>query len=253
VGTDIHLLVEVYDGKSWKYQEPPTIELYYYPKTMTEPEMGTYWYWGRNYNLFALLADVRNGLGFAGTDTGDAIRPINDGLPRAKPDDLSPEGEHWWVTGYGEAGCPNMDRETGDGCAMCNANWPGYHDFTWHTLRDLVHADYDQVQTKRGWVDAMQYTQFLREGRPSSWSGSISGGSIKHVTNAQMDAGIVDGTIPLVGDGGPMGGGSHYTQVQWSHPLRESMGTDWFEFLDRLKPLTHDDGTDVRVLISFDS
>ena len=39
--------------------------------------------------LFAILAGVRNGYGFAGCDTGDGFRPIAP--PRGLPGDVSPE------------------------------------------------------------------------------------------------------------------------------------------------------------------
>lgn len=43
----------------------------------------------RNYDLFAALADVRNGVGFAGVKTGKAIEPI--AMPRGIPDDADPD------------------------------------------------------------------------------------------------------------------------------------------------------------------
>lgn len=40
----------------------------------------------RHYQLFSVLADVRNGFGFAGVKTGDYVKPIAE--PRGLPDDL---------------------------------------------------------------------------------------------------------------------------------------------------------------------
>jgi len=62
--------------------------------------MGTgrsmHWYHNRNYDAFAILANVRNGFGFAGCDTGDGFRPIVE--PRGMPDDATPfvREHHTW-------------------------------------------------------------------------------------------------------------------------------------------------------------
>ena len=47
----------------------------------------------RNYNLFAILADVRNGIGFAGIDTGEGFIPIS--APKGLPDDVTAEVKQW--------------------------------------------------------------------------------------------------------------------------------------------------------------
>lgn len=49
------------------------------------------WFTDRNYTLFGMLADVRNGSGFAGCDLGDPLEVIAQ--PRGWPADLSPELE----------------------------------------------------------------------------------------------------------------------------------------------------------------
>ncbi|QLQ28483.1 MAG: hypothetical protein HZT39_09650 [Pseudoxanthomonas sp.] len=52
---------------------------------------------GRSYRLFAALAGVRNGIGFAGVFTHDAITPIAE--PRGLPDDnvaYPNEGDVWF-------------------------------------------------------------------------------------------------------------------------------------------------------------
>lgn len=47
------------------------------------------WFDDRNYDLFAMLADLCNGVGFAGHHRGEVLEPI--GQPRGIPEDASPE------------------------------------------------------------------------------------------------------------------------------------------------------------------
>jgi len=59
-------------------------------------------YLGSNYDVFAVLADVRNGYGVAGVPTGRGFKPI--AYPRGVPADASPEYREyaaaWEQTGY---------------------------------------------------------------------------------------------------------------------------------------------------------
>ncbi|WP_216324580.1 hypothetical protein [Deinococcus aestuarii] len=89
MGTDIYESYEVWEGGRWVervFQSLPDRD------HMTEeadaslacpPQLG------RNSALFATLADVRNGVGFAGVRTGTGYRPISP--PRGLPGDVSAE------------------------------------------------------------------------------------------------------------------------------------------------------------------
>ena len=70
MGTDIHIAAEIFKGGRWRLADVDLSE-------------------NRNYWAFAVLADVRNGYGFAGIDKGDPITPISE--PRGLPEDLSDE------------------------------------------------------------------------------------------------------------------------------------------------------------------
>lgn len=85
MGTDIHLFAEVQqpDG-TWqavttagnpKWDEPPVVAMQFSCD--------------RCYDLFAVLANVRNGHGFAGIVTGLPIEPM--AKPKGTPHDASPE------------------------------------------------------------------------------------------------------------------------------------------------------------------
>lgn len=60
MGCDIHLTVEAFRDGSWR----------------CVPNDCGDWYDNRNYDVFAILADVRNGSGFAGVSTGEGFAPI---------------------------------------------------------------------------------------------------------------------------------------------------------------------------------
>jgi hypothetical protein len=102
-----------------------------YDRTHYAPEVYQDWiYDGRNYDLFAILADVRNGRGFAGSYTGEGFNPIADtkGVPDDMSDVLKEAYEYW----------------EGDG-----------HSHSWFTVKELTEYDWEQktVTLKSGLYD----------------------------------------------------------------------------------------------------
>ena len=154
MGCDIHPHVERRVNGKWEVLEsdPPALK-------------------HRNYNTFAILADVRNGSGFAGIRTGGGFNPIAE--PRGLPDDLSDE-----LQGVKEERRAYEDEP----------RWFGDHSFTWLTLREILEYDYQQSTSERGvltpdvWLKlehdrdwkAKVYDEDMA--RPEQWSGMISGG-----------------------------------------------------------------------------
>jgi hypothetical protein len=109
---------------------------------------------GRNYDWFAILADVRNGSGFAGTDTGDGFVPID--YPRGVPDDATQE----WLDYVEDWG---MD----------------LHSMSWLTLEDFLNYNWDRKTKMRGVVSLNQYKELKgTNNTPNTWSGFISGPNI---------------------------------------------------------------------------
>ena len=176
-------------------------------------------YSSRNYDVFAILADVRNGYGFAGVDTGEGFIPIDK--PKGVPDDAS---------NYYKALVKEWDS---DG-----------HSHSYFTMEELDAYDWEQTTVHRGWVDLEGYKVFKENGRPSSWSGGISGRDIKHITNKEMDE-VIAGTFVIEG--------TPYTQVEWTTTYRDS--AQWFlkdmEAVRKLKKLKG--VLDVRVVFFFDN
>lgn len=157
MGTDIHAAIEVNDGKSWKAIKHPNK---YHGKWPDEPTDTTRLDFGRNYSAFAILADVRNGYGFAGCDTGDGFIPISK--PKGLPGDVTAEA---------------LD-------ALSNEHTPSYV-----TLDEMLAYDWTRSTVRRGWVCAEVFERWDRckqwEG-PTDWSGGISGRDIEHITDVEM-------------------------------------------------------------------
>jgi hypothetical protein len=122
-------------------------------------------YGGRNYNLFAILANVRNGRGFAGITTGEGFNPIS--MPRGLPDDVSPEvaekSENWGRDG---------------------------HSHSWLTVSELLAFDWTQTTKNCGMVNGPEFEEWERlkrwDAAPKSYCGDCSGGAIVHVNEAEM-------------------------------------------------------------------
>ena len=172
-------------------------------------------YEGRNYNVFAILANVRNGRGFAGVDTGDGFVPIAE--PRGIPEDASDYYKHQ-VEAYGENG----------------------HSHSYLTLQELLDYDWHgQSTVHRGWVNLENYRIYKETGKPKEWFGEVRGGLVKHVANEDMELPGVDEYT--------------YTQVEWRETYAES-AKDFLEALEKLKEISkRKDVLDVRIVFFFDN
>ncbi|MEN6425986.1 MAG: hypothetical protein ABFE13_11520 [Phycisphaerales bacterium] len=134
MGTDIHPIIEIKTDSGWKIGATNV------PRD-------------RNYVAFAILADVRNGYGFAGVDTGDPVVPISQ--PRGLPED-SPA-----ATAFDEG-------------------YFGDHSFSWVTLKELLALDLDGPVVQRGMVTKEQAEEIKRGKSPETWCGWTS--EADHVT-----------------------------------------------------------------------
>lgn len=202
MGCDIHLYAEekvdgnwvatkgidcwLSDYEDWlekaiKRNDEKDIE--YCKKRIEECKEPTYdWvYGGRNYALFALLADVRNDYG---------ITPIDE--PRGIPEDISAEikeKHEWW-----------------DFCGH-SASW-----FTLSELKEFAEKAKDYVVVDCGYVGKSEYAEFKENGRPSSWCKGVAGGCVVKICNEVMDDIYKD---PDKGDK------RYYTWVEWENNLLE--------------------------------
>lgn len=171
----------------------------------------------RNYNAFAVLADVRNGIGFAGCDTGNAINPIAQ--PKGLPEDVS----------------RSIKEESDD---------YGYdgHSHSYITVKELLDYDTTVPMVTRGYVNMYGYMEFLRNGSPSSWCGGVGGGKIQVVDESEM----IDKCKET--------GVRAYCQVQWESDIKDRCGDLFFDTLDQLKARCDSlDMDDVRLVFWFDN
>jgi len=181
-------------------------------------------YRDRNYDLFAILADVRNGSGFAGDDTGDGFVPICE--TRGLPDDVDEE--------IGKI----SDKWGGDG-----------HSHSWVTLKELYEYDWDRTTKHRGYVGPGQYRLFKEEGRPASYCTDTSG---KKITIAEMDRYISENNIKIPDKKDRFGFGSPSTRVEWEMTYRESVSDFIDNTMVELAELD-DNPENIRIVFWFDN
>lgn len=235
MGCDIHLYVEKRVDGQWRSVEEWKQE--YEGEGLSVPYDSRF-YTRRNYDLFAILADVGNGFGFAGVDTGDGFRPISS--PKGLPEDVSTllreESERW--------GC--------DG-----------HSHSFFTVAELLAYDWTQVVTQRGTVSAVQFEEWERmkqwHPEPKGWCGDIAGGRIVKVHEAEMRTRVKE----IMGDGGfgpeyqarierlKVEMADVYAQVQWQLPYAATCQDFWFQTIPRLLQVGSQE--DVRVVFWFDN
>jgi len=237
MGCDIHFYVEKKVEGKWVSadtfkEEKDGPETYYHQTTE--------FYGDRNYNLFAILADVRNGRGFAGCETGEGFVPISQ--PRGFPRNVSKETQR------------ASDGMGADG-----------HSHSWLTLRELLDYDWTQTTKLRGWVDLEEWTEWSRWERqrgkgPRSYCGSVCGGSVKHLSVTKMDA-LSEQYAQLLRDGDTEGAKAFllsnnvFALAEWETPYYREAGTFLDETIPRLLKLAG--GTkgvdDVRIVFFFDN
>jgi len=216
MGCDIHLYVEKFVDGRWVSVEP-AYEVKYYGSSWKSwaPQVDGHNDWendptNRDYQLFAFLANVRNGYGFAGVDTGDAVIPQVAG--RGIPSDTA------WIE-------PTYDD---DGEQVAGSAWLGEHSFTHATLHELLGLPWDMEFTHRGVVNQQEYIEFITKGSPSSWCGDVSGPNVR----------VFDREIPfarLLTDGALTE--NDYVRIEWkSKPLENCSFVRWLR--NMLLPLS---------------
>lgn len=231
MGCDIHLYTETLNRKTerwepenkWEGREDGTLRM-----DWAHDELSV----GRNYDLFAILANVRNGKGFAGIDTGDGFNPI--AMPRGLPPDVSDlvrsEAAYWRSDG---------------------------HSHSWFTLAELAAYDWKQQTKHRCYVDFPTYSEWVfggRKGFPRSSCGDVSGGGIKKITDAQVaELGGIEGIVDSNTENERQ---NLYVRIEFGIKYGECCYEFLTEFIPKLQKITAAKGLtddEIRIVFFFDN
>lgn len=167
MGCDIHLCIQRQEADgTWHeipYQDDCSWSGTWKPKEglLIAPQHFS----GRNYDLFGILADVRNGHGVAGITTGTGWPSIapQRGLPEGlNPESLTPEQCNW------------------GGETDKSPRWLGDHSHTWVTLEELLAYDWTGTWvTQYGVIPAEEFEVLGPDKRPDAYSGGTYGPGIE--------------------------------------------------------------------------
>lgn len=246
MGCDIHLAVEVRNGDGvWRRALPPeeVRDPWLVEQAEERPDDPYYakrvevtWFDDRNYNLFAILAGVRNNFDF---------EPIAE--PRGLPDDLSAEVKRLDYAEQEDEDADDNDVSLGD------------HSQSWLTLAELQAYNWNREVKEGGWVDPINFLLWQNEGRPQSWSSGVGGGAVDHLSWREMKRYIEDGYITFNSDGksytgvfdnigGPR---RYYAYVEWPLTYEQAAGRFYKQIMPALAQLGAPE--DVRIVFGFDS
>lgn len=240
MGTDIHMACEVKRNDKWELVTDKVFKNHWY-----EPNSEYRWakeeytnipYDNRCYNLFAILAGVRNGRGFAGCKTGEEFNPIS--APKGYPEDMCAElrsdiSDDYDNEAYSHR--PTLSNE---------------HSASWLTLKELLDYDWNQMHRNYGCVCEDTYRNFVMKGLyPSTWSGDIWGPNIIHLSEEEM-VDLIQGQYPRED------GKQYYTACYFlAETYKDASGGFYDDVIPVLKKLIPNGGTteDVRLVFDFDS
>lgn len=190
MGCDIHGICEVKENGVWRRNTESVFRNPYYlsdgalaERRIKQPDFERFdWQenefqtdpsTSRDYDWFAVLADVRNGRGFAGIPTGDGFAVIAE--PRGVPDDA----------------CEEWKEEV--------KQWSGdMHSQSFLYVEDFENFDWSQTTKKSGVISLQEYELIRGENKaPDTWCGMTSGPGIVVVDMESADKILEGNTLFL--------------------------------------------------------
>jgi hypothetical protein len=216
MGTDIHGVFQRHDKGTGQWQD-----------------IASNYHQDRHYQLFAVLADVRNGYGFAGVPTGQAVKPIAE--PRGLPADFAVNGDY--CDSHPLARLEHMDpmRQKYHLADEKLEQWMGDHSHSWLTGAEML-AWYETAPevVKTGILGRAVYESWDGKSTPSSYCGGISGRDVVQINDSAVEK-----------EQKP-----NWTHIRctWESGLRSELSY----FFDEVARLVADHG-DVRFVFGFDS
>ena len=220
MGTDIHMIAEVRKDGVWH----TFLDDIFVKWEGTQFERQTCIpYDGRNYGLFAILADVRNGVGFAGFRTGEKFNPISK--PKGYPEDIAKES-------YGFLG----------------DEWR-HHSASYLTLKEIFDFDWTQIHRSFGVVSEKDYRDHVMKGElPDLWCRDISVPDCIKISEVEM--------VDLIQDSYPREEGKYYyTACYFAPETYADFAKTFLKNMKILKCFVPENGSldDVRIVFDFDS
>lgn len=226
MGTDIHPLVQrrKNENSEWEFVTIPGAAEKAWDKRDAEPILQGLT--GRNYQLFAVLGNVRNGYGFAGVVTGEPIPFISD--CRGLPSDFTEQKTvrfNKYASKWSDDEEEQMDY--------------GDHSITWMTLAELLAYDWNRSIVKVGVISLKQFQQWDGITPPEIYSGGVWGQNI--VTISEKDA--RESTIPKNVE--------VYVQISWRTSIKDRCKLFVEHVIPWLQTLGEPDN--IRLIVGFDS
>jgi len=197
-------------------------------KVVSKQAIKSNWKMDRNYTLFAILAGVRNGYGFAGSYRHEPLKPIAKG--RGIPSFIELKEGDYTEDLYNQCyGCWDGENEFGE--------YLGDHSFTYMTIAEILNWEvWNNHLSQGGVVEVGHYHSTLAKGKePEYWSGGISGGSV--VVVSEQD---------LINE-------PEATHVKCYWQSEQTLGEMYNWFLEEVNRIKEEHGEDVYLVVGFDS
>ena len=213
MGTDIHGIFQRYDEPAKKWVDVPSL----YEQD-------------RHYQLFAVLAGVRNGYGFAGDKTGEPVVPIS--RPRGLPEDFEVDGDHHPLASM-EIIPPRM-REWYENDSPLEF-YTGDHSFSWLAGEEMLAWFNSKTSVKQtGILGREEYEKWDRKSKPTKSCGGISGPNIVLIEDTEDDKDRFPNWTHIV--------------CTWTRELNEELAY----FFDEVERLVKEHGK-IRFVFGFDN
>lgn len=207
MGTDVHAVAQAKVGDGWR-------------------DVPMAWDQDRHYFLFAWLAGVRNGFGFAGCPTHTPIAPLAE--PRGYPPDFEVDDDNHPTTL--EAYCPRRRGWLDDAEKGAPKFYMGDHTYSWLTADEILQGKRPDRVWQTGIVPRAFFDAWDGHTPPNEWSGGISGGGVK----------VAESPTDVEPE-------STHVRIWWIRPDDELA-----YFVDEVKRLKDEHG-EVRLVFGFDS
>ena len=192
----------------------------------------------RHYQLFAVLAGVRNGRGFAGIRTGEPVTPIAE--PRGYPEGFPLDGEddHHVVGALAHIDARRRKYRTPESLEPGENPlivWMGDHSHSWLTDEEmLAWFASAPVVVQTGVLSRDEYERWGKKSAPESYCGGVSGRDVVIVNDNSRERALIPNWT--------------YIRCEWDAPLRDELAY----FFDEVARLQAEHGQ-VRFVFGFDS